>query len=73
MPESIKVVSNVIARAHGYSSTGGVDFGKKIEKAVNDGYEVKAAGCSGAGYGDVSDAHICVAILQKNVEKLEER
>ena len=73
MTESVKVVSQIVGSAGRYSMSDQVDeFGKNIEELVNGGYAVKAAGCSGAGIGDLSDAHLCVAILQKNIDKLEE-
>ena len=71
MAKSIKVVSQIMGSPKRFSS-GDDKFGEKIEVLVNDGYEVKAAGCSGAGTGDLPDAHLCMAILQKNVDKLEQ-
>jgi len=69
--KSVKVVSKIMGGPV-YPGAKTDTFAEQIEDLVNEGYDIKAAGCSGGGYGDYKGAHLCVAVLQKNLEKLEE-
>ncbi len=70
--KSVKVVSQIMAGAGRYGPIEDEEFAEKIEDLVNEGYDVKAAGCSGEGYGDSKGVHLCMAVMQKNLKKLED-
>lgn len=38
---------------------------EELQPLIRKGFKIKGIGCSGAGTGDLAEAHICTVILEK--------